>query len=62
MKGNGYGYAFVVNAATGKITKIYDAANGYYMDETHSALSGDTNVRQKFAEYNTEKNLRAKMP
>lgn len=57
VKGNGYGYAFVVNAATGKITKIYDAANGYYMDETHSALSGDTNVRQKFAEYNTEKNF-----
>lgn len=57
VKGNGYGYAFVVNAATGKITKIYDAANGYYMDETHSALSGDTNVRQKFADYNTEKNF-----
>ncbi len=57
VKGNGYGYAFVVNGATGKITKIYDAANGYYMDETHSALSGDTNVRQKFAEYNTEKNF-----
>lgn len=57
VKGNGYGYAFVVNAATGKIKKIYDAANGYYMDETHSALSGDTNVRQKFAEYNTEKNF-----
>lgn len=57
VKGNGYGYAFVVNAATGKITKIYDAANGYYMDETHSALSGDANVRQKFADYNTEKNF-----
>lgn len=57
VKGNGYGYAFVVNAATGKITKIYDAVNGYYMDETHSALSGDTNVRQKFADYNTEKNF-----
>ena len=57
VKGNGYGYAFVVNAATGKITKIYDAANGYYMDETHSALSGDANVRQKFVDYNTEKNF-----
>ena len=55
VQGNGYGFAFVIDAASGKITKIYDAMNGYYMDETHSALTGDTNVRQKFTDYNTEK-------